>query len=86
MLFCAIGTPPRKQGKSEMAQAKQGIQAILRQIVIARDGGCILRHYPEAGVGPPARLRIRVKFGGTDAGDAGRRSAVNQTNMPLRRV
>jgi len=28
---------------------KQDIQDILRKIVIIRDGGCILRHYPEAG-------------------------------------
>ena len=31
--------------KSPQAQMKRAIQAILREIVIARDGGCIMRHY-----------------------------------------
>lgn len=39
----------RRTGKSETALLKQAIQAELRRIVIARDGGCWLRHYPEAG-------------------------------------
>ena|SRR3990167_1160831 len=36
--------PLRKQGKSATSQAKQRIQALLRQIVIKRDKTCILRH------------------------------------------
>lgn len=31
-------------GKSDTAKTKQRIQALLRSIVIARDGGCILRN------------------------------------------
>lgn len=39
----------RKMGKSPLSVVKAQIQAKLRERVIARDGGCILRHYPEAG-------------------------------------
>lgn len=49
-------TPLRRRTKlrtvsgHETAQVKLEIQALLRQIVIIRDGGCILRHYKaEAG-------------------------------------
>lgn len=42
-------TPLRKKGKSPTAELRDDIQAELRRIVIARDGGCWLRHYPEAG-------------------------------------
>ena len=43
---------PRKiphKSKSEVAKAKDRIQSLLRQIVILRDGGCVLRDYPSAG-------------------------------------
>lgn len=36
-------TKLRKKGKSDTAQAKDRIQKLAREIVIARDGGCILR-------------------------------------------
>lgn len=42
-------TPLRKNSKSPVAQCKVSIQALLREIAIRRDGGCILRTYPEAG-------------------------------------
>lgn len=51
-------TKPRKplkrtrlhlKGHSTTTQIKDQIQAILREIVIKRDGGCILREYPETG-------------------------------------
>jgi len=36
--------------KADSAQTiKDRIQALLRKIAIARDGGCVLRNYPEAG-------------------------------------
>ncbi len=35
--------------QSSSAQTKVRIQALLRAIVMRRDGGCILRHYPESG-------------------------------------
>lgn len=38
-----------KKSKSDVALTKERIQALLRKLVIERDGGCILRHYPEAG-------------------------------------
>ena len=38
-----------KIGKHPVAQAMKRIQALLRQIVIIRDGGCVLRLYPETG-------------------------------------
>jgi len=37
----------RVVGHSTTAEIKQEIQSILRQIVIRRDGGCILRHYQD---------------------------------------
>ena len=42
-------SPLRQHSKSEIAQAKVRIQALLREIAIKRDGGCILRLYPDAG-------------------------------------
>lgn len=39
----------RVAGISDSAALKREIQALLREIVILRDGGCWLRHYPEAG-------------------------------------
>jgi len=42
-------TKLRVVGHSTALELKRDIQAILRQIVIKRDGGCILRHYPESG-------------------------------------
>ncbi len=42
-------TKLRIVGHSTTKQIKDEIQAILREIVIKRDGGCILRHYPETG-------------------------------------
>ena len=42
-------TPLKKQSKSTSAQAKRRIQALLRKNAILRDGGCVLRNYPEAG-------------------------------------
>ena len=36
-------------GHETTKQLKEDIQALIRNIVIIRDGGCILRHYPEAG-------------------------------------
>jgi hypothetical protein len=37
-------TPLRQKGTSPTAEAKENIQALLRDIVILRDGGCILRN------------------------------------------
>ena len=34
---------------SDSSVSKENIQALVRACVILRDGGCILRHYPEAG-------------------------------------
>ena len=39
----------KRVGSSETSKLKREIQALLREIVIKRDGGCILRHYPETG-------------------------------------
>jgi len=39
----------RKVSKNPISQVKKRIQALIRQRVIERDGGCILRHYPQAG-------------------------------------
>ena len=39
----------RVAGKSTTSELKAEIQALLRQIVILRDGGCWLRHSPESG-------------------------------------
>ena len=36
-------TPIRVKGKEEVSTIKEDIQALLRQIVMLRDGGCILR-------------------------------------------
>lgn len=36
-------------GKSPVSLCKKRIQALLREIAIKRDKGCIMRHYPEAG-------------------------------------
>lgn len=36
-------TPLRRKSKSDVAVAKDNIQKLVRQIVIKRDGGCILR-------------------------------------------
>ena len=38
-------TPLRVKGISDIADLKQEIQDLLRQIVILRDGGCVLREY-----------------------------------------
>ena len=37
------------RGSSDTSVIKESIQALVREIVIIRDGGCIFRHYPEAG-------------------------------------
>jgi len=37
----------RNSGKSEVSQCKKRIQALLRQLAIKRDGGCVLRHYQD---------------------------------------
>lgn len=42
-------TKLRMRGVSDSSVLKEKIQAKLRDVVIARDGGCILRDYPEAG-------------------------------------
>ncbi len=39
----------RVKGHSPTSETKEEIQALLRQIVILRDGGCVLRNYPETG-------------------------------------
>ena len=39
----------RKRRNSETAKVKERIQALLRQIVIKRDGGCVLRIYQQSG-------------------------------------
>lgn len=39
-------TPLKRKSKSPTALLKDEIQAIARQIVIARDGGCIFRGHP----------------------------------------
>ncbi|KKN06976.1 hypothetical protein LCGC14_1071660 [marine sediment metagenome] len=39
----------KMRGTSDTSVIKEEIQALLRQIVIIRDGGCILRNYPETG-------------------------------------
>lgn len=40
-------TKLRSSGKSPSTLLKNEIQAVLRQIVILRDGGCFLRHYKD---------------------------------------
>lgn len=42
-------TALRVISEQETPQTKKRIQALLREGVIARDGGCFLRHYPQAG-------------------------------------
>ncbi len=42
-------TPLKTKGDSEVAEVKKRVQALLRAIVIITDGGCVLRHYTEAG-------------------------------------
>jgi len=42
-------TKLRLVGHSTTLELKKAIQGILRALVIARDRGCILRNYPEAG-------------------------------------
>ena len=42
-------TPLRKKSKSETATIKYEIQALIREIGIITDGGCVLRKYSEAG-------------------------------------
>lgn len=42
-------SPLRRKGKSETSKTKDRIQKLLRECVILRDKGCILRHYTEAG-------------------------------------
>lgn len=39
-----------QKGKSTTSKIKEQIQAQLRRRVIARDGGCVLRNHPEAGL------------------------------------
>ena len=39
----------RVAGHSDTAEIKERIQALLRRSAIQRDGGCVLRHYPETG-------------------------------------
>jgi hypothetical protein len=41
-------TPLAAKGKSDTAQIKDDIQALLRAIVIKRDGGCLLRNSYDA--------------------------------------
>jgi len=43
------GSKLRIKGISDASQDKREIQALLRQLVILRDGGCWMRHYSEAG-------------------------------------
>ena len=42
-------TKLRKNSKSPIAQIKKEVQALLRELAIKRDGGCVMRHYPETG-------------------------------------
>lgn len=42
------GGKPRIKGDTAQ-DVKKRIQALLRKLAIKRDGGCVLRHYPEAG-------------------------------------
>lgn len=39
----------RKKSASPTAECKDRIQALLREIAIIRDGGCVFRNYPESG-------------------------------------
>ena len=47
----------RVAGHSSTAGVKTRIRALLRQLASKRDGGCVLRHYPEPG-GAAAATRI----------------------------
>lgn len=51
-------TPMRRKGTSETAKCKARIQALLRQIVMKRDGGCILRDKRRCGaiLGQPGHV------------------------------
>lgn len=42
-------SPLRRKSKTPVAKLKREIQSLLREIVIARDGGCVLRAFSEAG-------------------------------------
>lgn len=42
-------TPLRRKGVSPQTKMRDEIQAILREIVIKRDGGCVLRNYSQTG-------------------------------------
>jgi hypothetical protein len=42
-------TALRRKSNSPTSECTERIQALLRAIAIARDGGCVLRHYVEAG-------------------------------------
>src|SRR3990167_2225956 len=42
-------TPLNKKGKSETVKCKVRIQALVRELAIKRDGGCVLRNFPETG-------------------------------------
>ncbi|HXP70741.1 MAG TPA: hypothetical protein VOA88_15775 [Candidatus Dormibacteraeota bacterium] len=48
-------SPLSKFGKFPSTQAKRRIQALLRELAIQRDGGCVLRIFPEAGPCGPRR-------------------------------
>ena len=39
----------RVKGHSETAELRDEVQRLLREIALVRDGGCVLRHYPETG-------------------------------------
>ena len=39
----------RSKSTSDVSVCKEHIQALLRELAIKRDGGCILRHYGESG-------------------------------------
>lgn len=39
----------RMRGVSDSSVLKEQIQSALREVVIKRDGGCVLRNYPETG-------------------------------------
>src|SRR5450755_1339404 len=52
----------RRTAQTPSAQAKKRLQALLREIAIRRDGGCVLRNYVEAGLcggyGPKSGMLI----------------------------
>ena len=43
-------TPLKRKSKNPTAVAKDEIQGLLRAIAIKRDGGCVMRNYPETGL------------------------------------